>query len=465
MRSKRIILWLVLTDGCSALLALWVASRMGWVNTGRAISLIEWPATSWFLALMLLWVLACDRLQLNQFFTFRSELIARIVVATAIASMGVIVLNSVDSAPLRGLSIPVFISMFFTTVSIVRLTRRGIFVQTHLRSKKTRRTIIIGSGPLARELAIALKQDPMQRYEVIGFLAPETEEMATVLPELKTEETIATIGVSDRLVKAQVDQVCLALPNSTDSDVLKLVAQCRAAGIAVSFVPHAYELLVTHSVLRYVGGIPLVAINERHTRRSSRQWKSAADASVAAVLILLTAPLMSIIAAVLWKSRGRAFRSESRCGVNGKLFKMYRFNIERDKDPADAIERWLETTSISELPQLFNVIRGEMSLVGPRPETAERVRRYSEWEKQRLGYRPGITGYAQLHGLREKRLVGGKSETRPPISGRMVTFARSDYDFADDMGNLSPRFACYFVHPSIKNRKRYNARQYGGIQC
>jgi len=402
MRSKRIILWLVLTDGCGALWALWVASRQSWLNNGREFFAIEWPAAVWFLTLMLLWVLASDRLQLDQFYAFRSELMARIVVAMAIASIGVMSLNLIVGVQQFALRVPVFVALFIAIVTIVRFARRAIFVRTHLNPGKPHRTVIIGSGPLARELAIALKQDSSKRYEVIGFLAPEMEEMATLFPNLTTEDTVTTIGVSDFLTKANVDQVCLALPNGADPDILNLVAQCRAAGIAVSFVPHAYELLVTRSVLRNIGGIPLVAVNERQTHSSGSHWKAAADAAVAACLLLFTAPLMVVVAAVLWRTRRCAFRSEARCGVGGKPFHMHRFNIERGKNPANVFEKWLEITSISELPQLFNVIRGEMSIVGPRPETAERVRLYSEWQRQRLDYKPGITGYAQVYGLREK---------------------------------------------------------------
>jgi lipopolysaccharide/colanic/teichoic acid biosynthesis glycosyltransferase len=144
-----------------------------------------------------------------------------------------------------------------------------------------------------------------------------------------------------------------------------------------------------------------VAVNERLIRGSARQSKAVADAIVAMGLLFLSAPLMCAVAAILWRARGRAFRSEARSGVGGKPFDMYRFNIDRSNIAANAFDKWLEFTSISELPQLFNVMRGEMSLVGPRPETAEQVKRYSEWQKQRLEYKPGITGYAQLYGLRE----------------------------------------------------------------
>ena len=401
MRSRRIILWLVLVDGACALLALMAASDATWMSEGVPTQAIANSTTSWFLALLLVWILVCDKMQLGEFYPFRSELIARVVVATAIVGMGVVVLNGVIGPPLHGLRVSAFVAVFFAGVSIMRLMRRAMYVRRHLSSKR-HRVVIIGSGPLVCELTNSLRNDPRKRYDVIGVLAPEMQEMAGVFPHLAKERTVASICVSDYLTKKNVDQVYLALPNSADSDVLRLVAQCRAAGIAVSFVPHAYELFITRSVLRTIGGIPLVAVNERQVRGHLYRWKGSADACAAATILLLASPLMVAVGTILYRTRGRVFRREVRCGAGGRPFEMYRFNIERRESPANWFDRWLEITSISELPQLFNVIRGEMSLVGPRPETAERVQHYSEWQRQRLAYKPGITGYAQLYGLRER---------------------------------------------------------------
>jgi lipopolysaccharide/colanic/teichoic acid biosynthesis glycosyltransferase len=401
MRSRCIILWLVLVDGACALLALMATSNASWMSERLPPQAIAYSTAFWFLALLLVWILVCDRMQLGEFYTFRSELIARVVVATVIEGIGVVVLNELIGPPLHGLRVSVFVAVFFASVSIVRLARRAIYIRRHLSSKR-HRVVIIGSGPLARELANSLRNAPRKRYDVIGVLAPEMQEMAAVFPNLAKESTVASIGVSDYLTKKNVDQVYLALPNSADADVLRLVAQCRSAGIAVSFVPHAYELFITRSVLRTIGGIPLVAVNERQVPGHMYKWKVSADACVAATILVLASPLMFAVGTVLYRTRGRAFRHETRCGAGGRLFEMYRFNIKRHESPVNWLDRWLEITSISELPQLFNVIRGEMSLVGPRPETAGQVQHYSEWQRQRLDYKPGITGYAQLYGLRER---------------------------------------------------------------
>jgi putative colanic acid biosynthesis UDP-glucose lipid carrier transferase len=409
MRNNRINLWLVLADGISALVAAWAAAGPGPGTRLPLVSLFEWSSTSWLLALMLAWVLICDRMLLGQFHSHLSELVARIVVATAMAGITAVLLNQACRAPFPGFRLSVFLTIFLANVGVVRLTLRAIRLRRHFSTSKSHRAVIIGYGPLAQELAIALHQDPTRRHQMVGVLAPEMEEMAGLFPDLDTESTVPTIGISEYLVKLSVDQAYIALPNNAAPDVVKLVAECRAAGIAVSFVPSAYDLRITRSVLRHIGGIPLVAVDERQRHETVSRWKITADAFVAALLLLIMAPLLGIVAVVLRRTRSRAFRCEARCGLGGRPFQMYRFNIERHDLSASGFEKWLEITSISELPQLLNVLRGEMSLVGPRPEAAERLCHYSEWQKQRLEYRPGITGYAQLQGLRERDTTADKA--------------------------------------------------------
>jgi lipopolysaccharide/colanic/teichoic acid biosynthesis glycosyltransferase len=132
------------------------------------------------------------------------------------------------------------------------------------------------------------------------------------------------------------------------------------------------------------------------------QWKRIVDLAVTSVLALVAAPVLLLAAAFLHYRKGSAFRWETRTGKNAVPFAMLRLNVDRRAPDLTGFEKLLQKLSITELPQLWNVLRGEMSLVGPRPESADRVRHYSEWERQRLSVKPGITGLAQVHGLREQ---------------------------------------------------------------
>jgi lipopolysaccharide/colanic/teichoic acid biosynthesis glycosyltransferase len=105
---------------------------------------------------------------------------------------------------------------------------------------------------------------------------------------------------------------------------------------------------------------------------------------------------------MLRRPKGRTFRTELRCGRHGVPFCMHRLNVDRDAPGLSGYERLLAQLSLTELPQLWNVVKGDMSLVGPRPESPERVKHYSMWQRQRLTVTPGLTGLAQVNGLREQ---------------------------------------------------------------
>ena len=117
--------------------------------------------------------------------------------------------------------------------------------------------------------------------------------------------------------------------------------------------------------------------------------------------MILISPVLLLSLASLKHKRKQAIVKETRCGRMGVPFSMFRLNVDREKPGSRGFEGILLSLSLTELPQLWNVIRGEMSLVGPRPESPERVRHYSEWQRQRLCLKPGLTGLAQVHGLRE----------------------------------------------------------------
>jgi lipopolysaccharide/colanic/teichoic acid biosynthesis glycosyltransferase len=125
------------------------------------------------------------------------------------------------------------------------------------------------------------------------------------------------------------------------------------------------------------------------------------DMAVAFLLLLPSAVLLLPFVVVLLLKKRQAFRWETRCGHYGVPFQMLRLNVDRPAPPACSFDRFLEHLSITELPQLWNVLRGQMSLVGPRPDPAQRLSEYSKWQQHRLKVKPGMTGLAQVHGLRE----------------------------------------------------------------
>lgn len=210
------------------------------------------------------------------------------------------------------------------------------------------------------------------------------------------------LGILELLGKHRIDELILVPQECASPDLLNLTALCRDRGIKVSVVPQLYELYLSRSELVDLGGLPVLQLARTGLSVSTRLSKRALDLFLGTLLSLAAIPFILPLSLVLASSKGKPFRWERRCGFQGRPFRMLRLNIGRAKGGASRFERVLRACSLVDLPQLWNVLRGDMSLVGPRPETPERVCRYSEWQRQRLTVKPGMTGLAQVEGVREQ---------------------------------------------------------------
>jgi lipopolysaccharide/colanic/teichoic acid biosynthesis glycosyltransferase len=279
---------------------------------------------------------------------------------------------------------------------VIRLLARWLLASLW----NVRRMVILGDDRVARELAAKIARHPETRTQVVGFftLAGQNgyQQHADALHGL------STLDIPEILRRKSVTDLVIAFAQPSSQELANLVSRCRGAGITVSLVSQYYDLYLTRPRFVEVGGIPLLRLDKPAGRTPLVKIKPVMDFLLALVLLALSAPLLAAAAIQLLVRKGRVFQSEWRCGRAGQPFRMYRLAIAGD-DPANTwFMRLLFTTSLTELPQLWNVLRGEMSVVGPRPETPEHIKHYSEWHRQRLAFRPGITGWAQVHGSRDK---------------------------------------------------------------
>jgi len=291
------------------------------------------------------------------------------------------------------------IAIFLGFVAI-RFAFRLYFRSLH-QAGVVRRVVIVGNGALARELATKVERHPEMLRQVVGFLCP-AEVAAGSAPSGSNSISARTIGVVDLLRPQNVDEIIVALPKPGHPEIVDLATRCRNHGIAVSVVPHPYELYLSRTQLIDLDGLPLLQLNDANTAINTPGWQRFMDLTLGSVLFLLAVPIVLTGATLLKRKKERAFCRELRCGKGGKPFWMYRLNSERYVNQLPAHELILQHLSVTELPQLWNVLHGDMSLVGPRPEPPEKVKHYSDWQKQRLNVKPGITGLAQVHGLRDQ---------------------------------------------------------------
>jgi lipopolysaccharide/colanic/teichoic acid biosynthesis glycosyltransferase len=266
-----------------------------------------------------------------------------------------------------------------------------------------RRAVILGTGHLASELAYKISRHPEMLLDVVGFLYPSSSE-ASNGSATPNEELVSlpSLNVHGLLRDQGVKELIVVMPQPAASDAEKIISKCRAAGMRVRLVPQWYELYISEAQMVEVDGVPLISLEERNISAVALGFKRAVDLLGGAFLLILSLPTLLVSLVSLNRRKGRAFVTELRCGRLGVAFRMFRLNVDRHNPGPHGFDKLLGRLSLTELPQLWNVLRGEMSLVGPRPESAERVRHYSDWQRQRLCVNPGLTGLAQVHGLREQ---------------------------------------------------------------
>jgi lipopolysaccharide/colanic/teichoic acid biosynthesis glycosyltransferase len=297
-----------------------------------------------------------------------------------------------------------YFSIFFALGLVGARCLIRFLVTSELRNMSDLRCVILGNGPIARELANKIASHPELPFQIVGFLFPgESDASNGFASSLATAHApIKTLQVLDLLAQENVHRLIIAMPQPDRTEVLKLIAECRKASIQVYLVPQWYDLYVSKAELVEIDGLPLLSLQERNPSPTSFALKRVMDVVLSAGILLLVSPLLVFAALFVYSKKGKAFRTDLRCGKDGIPFGMLRLNVERHAVSPERYERLFVRWSLTELPQLWNVLRGEMSLVGPRPESAERLKFYSEWQRQRLKVRGGVTGLAQVHGLRDQ---------------------------------------------------------------
>jgi exopolysaccharide biosynthesis polyprenyl glycosylphosphotransferase len=302
--------------------------------------------------------------------------------------------------------------------------------------------LIMGAGVVGAQVARRLENHPEYGLAPIGFLDEDPRSVAEVggrdVPVLGTiedlEETVRRTGVKNLIV---------AFSSVADAQVSRLIQQGQELGVEVSVVPRMFDTINDRVGYDTVGGLPLLSFSAVDPKGLQFTVKHALDRVLACVLLILFSPVIACAAvAVRLSSPGPAFFRQRRVGRDGKVFDFYKFRSMREvrapapgqeqtcaldfllagdiapggvegEDRRTAVGRLLRRTSLDELPQLFNVLRGDMSLVGPRPERPEFVELFRQ-DIVRYGDRhrvkSGITGWAQVHGLRGQTSLAERVE-------------------------------------------------------
>ena len=275
------------------------------------------------------------------------------------------------------------------------------------RSGARRRMLVVGDGKVADMLCSALARE--RRADVVGRLADRPG--ANVVGTLAELERVAA--------EERVDIVVFAYSSSSDRRLAELVEQARDLNLDVAFVPRLLEQFDQRVSARRVGGVPLLLVDPRAHQRRAPLVSRAFDVCLASVLMVMTAPLWIVLSlAIFLEEPGPVLYRARRVGYHGREFDMFKFRKMRrnatgprltvaDDARFSGIGRMLARTKLDELPQLINVLRGEMAFVGPRPEDPSYVAVYPAEFTAITRVRPGITGLSQIQYRDESALLVG----------------------------------------------------------
>lgn len=276
------------------------------------------------------------------------------------------------------------------------------------------RILIVGMGDVARAILQKIQLSPGLGYRVVGFVVKDDSEQ----PNLFGIPFIGNIKEVSKVIEAyQIDEVIIAMPEASHQEILAIIANCERERVAIKVFPDVFQIMATEVSIDDLNGMPLLSVRDVALRGWKLSIKRGMDILVGSVLLVFASPVMLLVALLIkLDSPGAVFYIQERMGLDGKPFGMIKFRSMRiDVDDSETgwttkndsrrtrLGTFIRRFSIDELPQFINVLLGDMSLVGPRPERPvfvnqfkQSIPRYMERHREKAG----ITGWAQVNGLR-----------------------------------------------------------------
>ena len=397
-------------------LAYWIRFSTGW-SAPRGIPEIE----PYAYALVGILPLA--------FFTFRSRglylpqrtgsLIREVGGVISAVGVTVVIMLAADAALRTWLSravIAVFAALAAGSIIAVRIAGRGFLGHLRRKGYNLRYLLVVGAGDLAAQTIDSIHGHPEAGLRVLGVLSNSPAATGQTIQGVRVVGDYTS--VKQQLQNRRVDQVVIALPKEDSGYLEKILANLEDEIATVRLIPDLLHVMTLRSSVEDLDGLPVINLRESPMVGWAGIQKRSFDVAATSAGLLVFAPVMALIAIALWASSGRPILfAQKRMGLDGRLFRMLKFrtmptDAESKTGPIWATEgdarstplgSLLRKTSLDELPQLWNVLRGDMSLVGPRPERPvfiEEFRREIPGYMLRHKVKSGLTGWAQVHGWR-----------------------------------------------------------------
>lgn len=304
-----------------------------------------------------------------------------------------------------------FIGIAFPVSALSRMLARRL-AQAAAPVSEAPRILVVGTGEVASRVVRSLRRLPGRAPEIAGVVSAGNAEASRFqgVPVVSGLD-----GLEEAIEKLDIDEVFFASSELDHSTVMELISSMDQGDVHYRLVTDLFEIAMGITDLDDMARLPIVEIGQGRTGSLHRMTKRAVDVVLALCLIVLLMPVMTAVYLIhLLSRKGSPIFRQRRVGLRGREFTLYKFRtMKPDCDQYEVapvsisdgrvtgLGRLLRRTSMDELPQLFNVLKGDMSMVGPRPEMPFIVKEYNGWQRHRLEVKPGLTGLWQIMGRKE----------------------------------------------------------------
>lgn len=318
-----------------------------------------------------------------------------------------------------------FIGFFFVITCLLLIIERFLIVSVLRRIRKkgynSKNILLVGTGKRAKNFIKLVHKHNEWGFRVLGLIDVDRDMLGKAI---SGEKVIGVLGDIPKILDEKVvDEVMFIMPRSWLSMIEKSLLACEARGIRTNIAADFFNLNIARSVSTEIEGMPLLSFQTTIGAEWQLLLKRMFDVTASLTGIILSLPIfLALIIMIKSMSRGPAIFKQTRSGLNGRKFVMYKFRtmVEDAETKRAGLEKFnnmngpafkmhndprvtrfgafLRRTSLDELPQLFNVLKGEMSIVGPRPPLPSEVEKYEIWQRRRLSMKPGLTCLWQANG-------------------------------------------------------------------
>jgi len=428
MRRSRIlfVVSLILTDATMSLLAFFIAYLVRRWTHGSEIGRSDYWLLSGVQMVATLVVFFFYKFYHRRHAALLVDEVYRLLGAVTVATLITVAFISFvlrDTLQLQRLMLVLAWAAGLVTLTLGRIIYGRVQRALQRRGTGAERVLIVGTGEVGRMILQKIQHTPGLGYRVVGFAD------ATCVPSERNGQpsghakvmglpVLGTVDHLPQLIESQgIDEVIIGLPEATHQELVGIVSQCEREKVSIRVFPDVFQIMASEVTISDLGGLPLLTIRDVALRGWKLTLKRMVDVACSGAFLLVASPIMMLTALIVkLDSPGPVFFVQDRMGLDAKRFKMLKFRSMRadaerngpgwttENDPRRTrVGAFIRKASIDELPQFINVLMGDMSLVGPRPEQPayveqfrQSIPRYMERHREKAG----LTGWAQINGLR-----------------------------------------------------------------